>query len=68
MNRPETARLKSELLALLKKEALKKGTFILSSGKESSFYLDGRIITMLPEGAYLTGSIILDMIQDEPID
>lgn len=68
MDRPDTAQLKSELLALLKKEAFKKGTFILSSGKESSFYLDGRNITMLPEGAYLTGSIILDMIQDEKID
>jgi len=52
----------------LKKEALKKGKFILSSGKESNFYLDGRIITMLPEGAYLVASIILDMIQDDGVD
>jgi orotate phosphoribosyltransferase len=60
--------LKTDLLALLKKEALKIGTFTLSSGKTSNFYLDGRIITMLPEGAYLIGSIILDMIKNDRID
>jgi orotate phosphoribosyltransferase len=54
---------KDRLLGLLKSEALKKGKFILSSGKESSFYLDGRIVTMLPEGAYLTASVILGMIR-----
>lgn len=54
---------KDRLLELLKTEALRKGKFILSSGKESTFYLDGRIVTMLPEGAYLIGSIIVDMIK-----
>lgn len=68
MNTQDHARLKADLLSLLKKEAFKKGKFTLSSGKESSYYLDGRIITMMPEGAYLTASIILDMIQDDGID
>ena len=63
-----TVELKEKLLALLKKEAFKKGKFILSSGKESDFYLDGRIITMTPEGAYLIAAIILEMIKDEAID
>ena len=63
-----TVELKEKLLALLKKEAFKKGKFILSSGKESDFYLDGRIITMTPEGAFLIASIILEMIKDEAID
>lgn len=54
---------KARLLELLKTEALKKGKFILSSGKESDFYLDGRIVTMLPEGAYLTAMVILEMIK-----
>lgn len=47
----------------MKREALKKGRFVLSSGKESSFYLDGRVITMLPEGASLTAQIILRMLE-----
>lgn len=60
--------LKSKLLELLKREALKKGTFVLSSGKTSSYYLDGRIITLSPEGAYLVASILLERIKDERVD
>jgi orotate phosphoribosyltransferase len=59
--------LKARLLALLKKEAFKKGKFILSSGKESNYYLDGRVITLDAEGAYLTASIILEMIKGKGI-
>ncbi|MCX5710947.1 MAG: orotate phosphoribosyltransferase [Candidatus Omnitrophica bacterium] len=54
---------KLRLLSLLEKEALKKGKFVLSSGKESTYYLDGRVITLTPEGAYLTGMLILDMVK-----
>jgi orotate phosphoribosyltransferase len=68
MEKTNISQLKADLLALLKKEALKKGDFTLSSGKKSGYYLDGRIITMLAEGAFLTGSIILDMIKDDKID
>ena len=60
--------LKAELLTLLKKEALKKGKFVLSSGKASNYYLDGRIITLTPEGAYLVAAIILELIEDKGID
>lgn len=60
--------LKAKLLALLKKEALKKGRFVLSSGKISNYYLDGRIITLTPEGAYLVTSIILELIKNKDID
>ena len=60
--------LKQQLLALLKKEALKTGKFTLSSGKTSNYYLDGRIITLTPEGAYLVAGIILQMIKGKDID
>lgn len=60
--------LKEKLFQLLNKEALKKGKFTLSSGKESNYYLDGRIITLTPEGAYLVAAIILDMVKDEALD
>ncbi len=63
-----TKELKSKLLDLLKKRAFKKGKFILSSGKESAYYLDGRIITLTPEGAYLVASIILNMLEGRRID
>jgi len=64
----ELRELKTRLLALLKKEAFKKGKFVLSSGKTSNYYLDGRIITLTAEGAYLVASIILELIKDKDID
>jgi orotate phosphoribosyltransferase len=60
--------LKGQLLALLKKDAFKTGDFTLTSGKKSKYYLDGRIITLTPEGAYLTAKIILNMIKGRQID
>lgn len=68
MESENIAILKARLLALLKKEALKKGRFVLSSGKTSDYYLDGRIITLTPEGAYLVASIILELIKGKNID
>jgi len=60
--------LKQRLLSLLNKEALKRGEFVLSSGKKSNYYLDGRIITLTPEGAYLVASIMLDFVKGMGID
>ena len=67
MQTQDVGELKAKLLSLLKKEALKTGHFVLSSGKTSNYYLDGRIITLTPEGAFLTASIILEMIKDKGI-
>ena len=58
---------KSELFRLLKTQAFFRGKFILSSGKESDFYLDARLVTLSAAGAYLTARIMLDMIgKDQP--
>jgi orotate phosphoribosyltransferase len=58
---------RNELFRLLKSQAFSKGKFILSSGKESNFYLDARIVTLSAAGAYLTARVILDMVsKDQP--
>jgi orotate phosphoribosyltransferase len=67
MQTPPLKEAKEKLRELLKQEAFKKGNFVLSSGKTSSYYLDGRIITLTPEGSYLAASIILDMVASEDI-
>jgi len=59
---------KSELFRLLKTQAFSTGKFILSSGKESNFYLDARLVTLSAPGAYLTGRIMLSMINGEAVD
>jgi len=60
--------LKGQLSKLLQQEALKRGDFTLSSGKKSNYYLDGRVITLTPEGAYLAASIILTMMQSMDVE
>jgi len=68
MERENLVELKKKLLDLLKKQALKKGKFVLSSGKESNYYLDGRVITLTPEGAYLVANIILQLLEGQGIE
>jgi len=58
---------KKRLLKLLKHKALKRGRVVLSSGKVSNYYLDGRLVTLNPQGAYLIASIILELIKHKKI-
>lgn len=39
-----------------------RGDFTLSSGEKSSYYFDGRMVSLHPEGACLIGKIIYDII------
>jgi len=59
---------RARLLEILKKKAVLYGDFVLASGKRSSYYIDGRLITLEPEGAYLTARLILDILKDAPVD
>lgn len=52
------------LRQLIIKYAYFPGKVILSSGKESDFYIDARIVTLMPQGALLTAEIMLDMAND----
>ena len=55
--------LREKLLNLLKEKAYKKGKFILTSGKESDFYIDCRPVTLHPEGAYLVGKLLFERLR-----
>ena len=46
----DTKELKAKLLTILAKQSYKEGKFILVSGKESSFYLDGQQTSLDAEG------------------
>ncbi len=59
---------RKQLLNLILKEAYFREKIILSSGKESDFYIDARRITLKPEGAFLCAKIMLDMIKDLKVD
>lgn len=51
---------KDLLVALVREHALQFGQFTLASGKQASYYLDCRKITLHPQGSNLIGAGILD--------
>ena len=52
----------------LEKGALKYGDFTLTSGKKSTFYFDGRLLSLDPEGAYLIAESLLPMMQQAGVE
>ena len=64
VNPPPISPLAEGLLSLsLARGALKYGQFTLSSGKTSSYYFDGRLLSLDPEGARLIGQALLPLIR-----
>jgi orotate phosphoribosyltransferase len=60
-----TQRLSERLLELaLASGAIKYGDFTLSSGKKSSYYFDGRLLSLDPEGAHLISQALLPILQE----
>jgi len=60
---------RQRLKEILLEKSYRHGSFTLTSGKTSDFYIDGKQTTLSAEGAYLCGKLILEMIlkQQEPI-
>jgi orotate phosphoribosyltransferase len=44
------------------------GDFTLTSGKKSNYYVDGKRITLSPEGAYLVGKAIFDELAGSEVE
>jgi orotate phosphoribosyltransferase len=57
------------LKELLLEKSYRQGTFTLTSGKTSDFYVDGKQTTLDAEGAYLCGRLLYQLIRQhsEPI-
>ncbi|MCR4338665.1 MAG: orotate phosphoribosyltransferase [Gemmatimonadaceae bacterium] len=62
-----TANVKTELIELLARHAYKAGAVSLSSGKQSDYYVDSKVVTYGPEGAILVGTAVWDAIRDENV-
>ncbi len=61
-------KLKEELLKLIKEKAVIRGARILASGKKSDFYIDGKQVTLSPQGILVVGKIILSMLAGLRVD
>jgi len=59
---------RTRLLQLLRERAYQEGTFALSSGRESTFYIDSKVVTLAPEGILLVGEVFFDIIQPYAVD
>jgi len=53
----------SALVALLAERSAKRGQFVLSSGKQSTFYIDARLTTMSPDGLSIIGPFALSVLE-----
>jgi orotate phosphoribosyltransferase len=60
----DTSILRSKLLDLICQEAYREGSFTLSSGQPSNYYINCKPVTLHPQGAVAVGRLILDMLSD----
>ncbi len=56
---------RNRLKELIIKHAIKRGDFILASGKRSNYYIDMREVTLHPEGIYLVGKLLYNAIKEK---
>lgn len=52
-----------DLQRLLAERSAKRGTFTLSSGRQSTLYIDARLTTMSPDGLVLIGQLGVDALE-----
>ena len=50
------------------RKALLFGDFTLSSGAKSNYYFDGRLLTLDPEGSFLTAKCLLPILYEAKVD
>src|ERR1051325_11332877 len=53
---------KAELLRLLRAKSVMYGEFVLASGARSNYYIDCRLTTLDPKGAWLVGQVMHGLI------
>ena len=56
------------LFELIQERAFVSGEVKLASGATSDFYIDGRMVAVAPESAYLIGEVFYDRIKDLEFD
>ncbi|MDY6806490.1 MAG: orotate phosphoribosyltransferase [Cyanobacteriota bacterium] len=56
--------LRQQLLDYFCTLAYKEGDFVLSSGQRSSYYINGKLVTLHPQGALAVGRLLLSLLPD----
>jgi orotate phosphoribosyltransferase len=68
MNTTTKEKRRESLLNLLKDHAVRFGNFTLASGTKSSYYIDAKLATLMPEGFKLIGEAFADVLEDIELD
>jgi len=58
---------RARLAELIREHALRFGDFTLASGQKSTYFIDGKMVTLQAEGLYCLSRCLLDMIQDDGV-
>lgn len=64
----DLAAVRTELHALIAERAVRFGDFVLTSGRRSNYYFDGKQVTLAGRGLYLVSCLVLDRCRDLTID
>lgn len=59
--------LRSPLLDLFCQGAYQEGDFVLTSGQRSTYYINGKLVTLHPQGALLVGRLLLALVPPETV-
>jgi orotate phosphoribosyltransferase len=59
--------LQEKLLDLICTVAYKSGDFVLSSGQRSAYYINGKQVTLHPEGGLMVGRVLLEKLPNDTL-
>lgn len=59
---------RERFLELVKERGLLRGDFTLASGAKSSYFFDLKMVTLSPEGAYLAGKLVFELLRESGVD
>jgi orotate phosphoribosyltransferase len=57
---------RDRLKTILRNASLRRGRFVLASGRESSYYFDGKLTTLDSAGSRLAASLLLERLEEYP--
>ncbi len=58
---------RSHLLELICQGAYQEGDFVLTSGQRSTYYINGKLVTLHPQGALMVGRLLLEQLAPEVV-
>jgi orotate phosphoribosyltransferase len=58
---------KQQLLDLICTDAYKEGNFALSSGQQSTYYINGKLVTLRPQGGQMVGRVMLHYLDNSVV-